>query len=230
MATYDQETAESCIYALPRGKEPIKGPSIRLAEIMQCAWGNMHVGGRVVANDGKSITAEGVAWDLEKNVKVQKEVKRSIKGKNGTYSDDMQNVTGNAAISIAIRNSIFGIIPQAFVKRVYEESVQAALGDQKTRTSKISALFSRFQKMGINQDKILTYFNKKTPEEINAEEMVAMIGFGTAIKDGSLSIDKAFTHQPVAESKSQSIADEIDASDDEWKESYDNATTVGDKK
>ena len=33
LATLDEESAQECIYALPRGGKPIKGPSVRLAEI-----------------------------------------------------------------------------------------------------------------------------------------------------------------------------------------------------
>ncbi len=48
LATLDAETAAECVYALPRGGKPIKGPSIRLAEIIQSQWGNNRVGTRVV--------------------------------------------------------------------------------------------------------------------------------------------------------------------------------------
>jgi hypothetical protein len=196
MATFDQETAESCIYAVPRGKGTdqkfIKGESIRLAEIMQIAWGNMHVGSRITSNDGKTITAEGAAWDLEKNVKVIKEVKRSITGKFGPFTPDMQVVTGNAACSIAMRNAIFSVVPKAFVKKVYDAAVSMAIGDQKTINTKISALFDKFKKMGIQPEMILSYFEKTNQAEITKEEYTEMIGIGTSIKDGILSIDKAF--------------------------------------
>src|ERR1700676_2937697 len=111
MATLNKDTAASCIYSLKRGKgsdsKEITGESIRLAEILLSAWGNTHVASRIVENDGSTITTEAVAWDLEKNVKVCKQVKRSIKTKEGrTFSADMQVVTANAGQSIALRNAI----------------------------------------------------------------------------------------------------------------------------
>src|SRR5690242_11984213 len=65
LATQDEETAESCIYVLSRkdkkgNRTEIKGSSIRLAEIASACWGNLHAQSRVIANDGKTITAEGV--------------------------------------------------------------------------------------------------------------------------------------------------------------------------
>ena len=46
-ATMDMETAEDCFYALRRGKgsdqQVIEGVSVRLAEIIASAWGNIRV-------------------------------------------------------------------------------------------------------------------------------------------------------------------------------------------
>jgi hypothetical protein len=44
ISTATKEIAESCMYALPRGGKTIAGPSVRLAEIMASAYGNLHVG------------------------------------------------------------------------------------------------------------------------------------------------------------------------------------------
>ena len=61
IATIDTETAEDCFYALRRGGSLIEGVSVRLAEIIAGAWGNLRVQTRIVGNDGKMITA----MDLE---------------------------------------------------------------------------------------------------------------------------------------------------------------------
>ena len=76
LATMDEETAQSCFYVLPRKekdgtKKEIKGASIRLAEIVANAWGNIHAATRIVENDGRHITAEGVAWDLQRTSRLQ---------------------------------------------------------------------------------------------------------------------------------------------------------------
>ena len=48
MATMDNETAQSCGYALPRGGKPITGPSVHLAKIIVSNWGNMRTEAKVV--------------------------------------------------------------------------------------------------------------------------------------------------------------------------------------
>ncbi|MFM2322155.1 MAG: Synechococcus phage [Pseudomonadota bacterium] len=198
LATQDEETAQSCFYCLTRksrdGKvTEIKGALIRLAEIAAASWGNLHAASRIVENDGKSITAEGVAWDLERNVRISSQVKRSIVTASGaTYGSDMQTLTGNAASSIALRNAIFKVIPKALIDRVYEKAVQHAVGDQKTLSTRRCIIFDRFRKLGIDEPKIFRFFNKTSIEEFTLADLEKLIGIGTSIKDGYLDIDKAF--------------------------------------
>jgi hypothetical protein len=217
LATLDEETAESCIYSLPRGKDKntgqqqyLKGESIRLAEIMVSTWGNFQCATRIVSNDGKTITAEGAAWDLENNVKISREVQRSIVDSSGrTYRADMQVVTGNAAAAIALRNAIFSVIPKALAKKVYEAAVKFAIGDQTKLSSKVKALIQRFEKMGIGSEKIFAYFNKNNVEEVTQEEVEEMIGIGTSIKDGSLPIDKAFVLSEEDNTKARDLESKL---------------------
>ena len=129
IATLDNSTAEDCFYALRRQGTLIEGVSVRLAEIIAGAGGNMRVQTRIIGNDGKTITAQGVCHDLETNLAVSVEVKRRITDKSGkTYSEDMQVTTGNAASAIAFRNAVLKVVPKAVTKRVIDEIKQVALG------------------------------------------------------------------------------------------------------
>ena len=114
-ATLDQETAAGCFFTLPArkaGDKPIQGPSIRMAEIALATYQNLRAGARVIADDGKVITAQGVCHDLENNVCISVEVKRRVTTREGRrYSDDMVVMTGNAACSIALRNATFRVVP-----------------------------------------------------------------------------------------------------------------------
>jgi hypothetical protein len=208
LATLDQETAESCFYCLVRngkdGKSEIKGPSIRLAEIAASCWGNIHAATRIVENNGKFITAQGVAWDLEKNVKMSAEVKRKITTKDGrTYSEDMQGVTGNAAAAIALRNAILKVVPRALIDRVYEAAVKFAVGDQKKIETKRKEIFDRFSKMGIETQRILSFYGKASIDEFDISDLGELIGIGTSIKDGLLKIDRAFSMEEVEDNSTE---------------------------
>jgi hypothetical protein len=194
LATQNQDTAESCIYCIMKGGQPLKGPSVRLAEIMASSWGNLHVASRIVSNDGSFITAEAVAWDLEKNVKIASEVKRSILTRAGkTYSIDMQTVTGNAAMSLALRNAIFKVIPKTFVDIVYNSASKAAVGDLNSLADRRIKAISFFEKAGIPRDRILKSLKKSSVEDIGVDDLETMLGIHSAIKDGTLQVENAFS-------------------------------------
>jgi hypothetical protein len=143
MVTLDEETAQSCIYRRPVGKnkngtiEYAEGKSIRMAEIVTCAWGNCRAGARIIDEGPEFVTAQGVFHDMERNVQITMEVRRRITGKDGRrYNADMIGNTGNAACSIAVRNAIFRGIPKALWNGIYEEAKKTALGTSQTLASK----------------------------------------------------------------------------------------------
>lgn len=193
MATLDEETAERCFYVLPRGRQTIDGPSARLAEIMASAWGNMRVEGRIVGEDDKFITVRGVAWDLQSNVAVATEVRRRITDKYGRkYSDDMIVMTANAAISIAIRNAVFKVIPNAYTRKIFETCKKVATGDAKTLATKRKETLDALQKLGATRERVFAALQIKGEEDIDLDLLMVLKGMGTAIREGSTSVDEAF--------------------------------------
>ncbi|HUD74855.1 MAG TPA: hypothetical protein VMQ76_07270, partial [Terracidiphilus sp.] len=98
MATLDLETAESCIYCRPVGKEKndrgqwvekfAEGPSIRLAEIVACCYGNLRAAARVVEQTPRQVKAEGACHDLETNYAGKSDAIESTVKQNGEpYSE-----------------------------------------------------------------------------------------------------------------------------------------------
>lgn len=204
LATMDEETAQSCFYVLPRKdkdgtKKEIRGASIRLAEIVANAWGNIHFATRIVENDGRHITAEGLAWDLENNVKAIMQNKVSIRfgekeGKGGyTANNDMQTVLSNAASAKAVRNAIFKVVPKALVDIVLKKAISYAIGDQRTISNKVTELFDKLTKMGIEKQRILDYYGRKSLADVTSEDYISLIGVGTAIKEGHIKVEDLFT-------------------------------------
>jgi hypothetical protein len=193
MATLDQETAESCIYALPRDGKTIEGPSARLAELLASAWRNLRIEGRVVDDDGRFVTARGTAFDIEANVLIAYETKRRVTSKNGKrYSDDMITVTSNAATSIAIRNAILKVVPKAFWGPVYDACRQVAVGDASTLVGRRDKMLAYFLKMGVHNEKVFRLLDIKGAEDISLEHLATLKGLATAIKEGDTSVDEAF--------------------------------------
>lgn len=193
MATMDVEIAEACIYSLPRGGKTITGPSVRLAEICMSAYGNMHVGGRVVDSEEREIVAQGIAWDLERNVRTTIEARRRITDSRGRrYTDDMITTTGMAAVSVALRNAVFRVIPRAYVNTIYNEVRRVAVGDAKSLVTRRTQVLERLAKLGVHQDRVLARLDKRGVDDIGLEELELLIGLGTSIKNGEISLDEAF--------------------------------------
>jgi len=198
-AMVDSETAESCFYRLERkdkdGKtKVIEGPSIRLAEIVANSWGNIRIATRIVANDGKFITAQAACHDLESNVIQVIEVKRSITTSNGyTFSNDMQVVTGNAAASIARRNAILAVIPAAIFKPLYAKIQQRVLGEVKNDLSSRRAnMFRTYSLMGVTPEMLCQYLGVKKAEDITVEQVYNLGMLYNALKDGQTTIEETF--------------------------------------
>lgn len=197
LATVSQAVAESCLYALTRrqnGKEiVIAGPSVRLAEICASAYGNLHVAARILDAEEREVIAQGVAWDLEKNIRVTTEVRRRITTSKGRrYGDDMITMTGNAAASIAIRNAIFRVVPRAYIDRIYAAARLVAVGDAKTLAAKRAQLVERLMKIGVPKERIFPRVGKTSIEDLGLEEVEALIGLGTAIHNGDATVDESF--------------------------------------
>lgn len=196
-ATLDVETASGCFYTLPAraggdGK-PLQGPSIRMAEIALSQYKNIRAGARVISDDGKILTAQGVCHDLENNVQISVEVKRKITKKNGDrYSDDMVVIAGNAACSIALRNAVFRVVPLALVKPIYESAKKVAIGDAKTLVTRRADSLAHFAKLGVDKAKVLSSLGVSSVEDIDLAQLEVLIGYANAIRDGDASIDEVF--------------------------------------
>lgn len=207
-ATMDKETAEECFYVLRRkdanGQDTvIEGLSVRMAEIIAGAWGNLRVQTRIIGNDGRMITAQAVCHDLETNFAVSKEVKRNITTKKGyTYSQDMQVVTGNAAASIAFRNAVLTVIPKAVTKRIINEVKQVALGQSIDLETSRQNIIQYFAKLGVSQQQLFDYLGIKKLEEIDKQSVFELRATANAIKEGTTTVQETFV-RPAVEAKKQ---------------------------
>lgn len=214
-ATMDTETAEECFYVLRRQGAPIEGISVRLAEIIAGAWGNLRVQTRIVGNDGKTITAQGICHDLETNLAISVEVKRKITDRYGkTFSEDMQVTTGNAAAAIAFRNALLKVVPKAVTKRVINEIKDVAMGKAMDLESRRQNMVKYFATLGVSLEEILQYCGVAKLEEIDAEMIFELGGLKNAIKEGTTTIEETFKAaktEAAAEAKANAILDKVKA-------------------
>lgn len=195
LVTMDEDTADDCIYALPRGQKHIKGPSARFADALISYWGNARSGAFItqVNFEEKFVEAIGSFQDVERNVIRQRRVRRPIVTSNGRiYNTDMINMTGNAACVIAERNAILNGIPKSLWSGAYEQAFALVAGTVKTLGEKLERAEKAFALMGITMDQVLEKLGHKDISKIVPDDIVTMRGMLTALKTGEETVETIF--------------------------------------
>jgi len=212
LATLDEETAEEAIYALPRGGKPIKGPSIRFAEIVKASYGNCRAASRVVHVDRveKVVIAEGIFHDLESNTATRAEVRRRISDRRGViFSDDMIVVTGNAACAIALRNAILGGVPKALWRKAYQAVEHTIAGDIATLTVTRDKAIKALAQFGVKPEQVFTALGVAGADDIALEHIPTLRGMFSALKNGEATVEEMFAGTVAAASSHAKVANPL---------------------
>lgn len=201
LACMDDDVAYNCFYHLERTdksgqKVIIEGPSVRLAEIIATSWRNLRVAARIIGNDGKTITAQGVCHDLETNVAISVENKRSIVTSKGyTYSEDMQVVVGNAAAAIALRNAVCKVVPQVLIKSCVKEIQAKAL--EHIKKTGVTEMWNKWlgymqKTYRLTEAQVLEYLGRKSAAEVTEADLMKLSGAYQAINEGTTTVEETF--------------------------------------
>lgn len=121
--------AESALYEYPKGGQKISGPSIRLAEAIAQAWGNMDFGVVELEQRNGTSSMMAYAWDLENNTRQTKiftvRHERKAHGKINALDDprDIYEMTANQGAR-RVRSCILAVIPGDVVDAAVERCKQ----------------------------------------------------------------------------------------------------------
>lgn len=199
IVTMDMEVAKSCCYSLNKGGKIIAGPSVYLARILAQQMGNMRVENRVVGFDATHATCEAVCFDLERNYAVRTQIKKSIVGNRGRFTEDMCTIIANAGNAIAFRNAIFNVVDKSIVDKVYNAARGKITGDITDenkliarRTSLIKGIKETFNSYNITDEEIAKCVGKNSVSHIGADEMVMLIGLANCLKEGEMTVESVF--------------------------------------
>ena len=213
IVTMDKETASSCGYAVPRAGKNISGPSVHLARILAAEWGNLRVEAKVINITETQIISQAICFDLEKNYAVKVEVRKSIVGKKGRFTEDMITVTGNAANAISYRNAVFAVIPKSIIDKVYNSSRELLTGDLSDEAKLINkrkkVLDGFKDTYGVTEKEVLDMLGLNTVNQIKKDEIIILIDTAQAIKDGDTTVKEAFNRKDDSEKKAENHAHEM---------------------
>lgn len=209
MATIDEETAESCIYRRPVGKERdpqsgqmvqkfAEGMSVRMAEIVGASYGNLRVKAFIVEQTERYVRACGQAIDLETNFASSSETVESTVDKQGRpYSERQRMLVAKVALSKARRDATFQVVPRALARPVESAVRSLLMGDAETITKRRAKVITWINKLGIDPKRVYAALKIQGEVEIGVEQLETLTGIKTAIRDNETTIDEAF---PVEES------------------------------
>lgn len=188
------QQAQECTYVLKRGQNMLEGPSVRFAESLLRAWGNVRVSTEIADDTGTHIVARARFWDLESNMAFSEDVFRRVTNRDGArFSDDMIGTTKNAAQAIAFRNVVMAGIPKSEWWPIYEKTVAMQKGQKpdaefETRKRKLLAWF---KKSGVT-DRELGDFLGVQLSDLQIEDVVRLEQIGKSIHDGFTTFAEAF--------------------------------------
>lgn len=151
-------------YEYPRGGQKVSGPSIRLAEVLARAWGNIDFGITELENKGMESQVMAYAWDLETNTRQTKifSVKHERYTKKGINKledprDIYEMVANNGARRL--RACILGIIPGDVVDAAIDECNKTLVeGHKEPLVDRVRKLIDQFSnKFSVSKEMLEKY-------------------------------------------------------------------------
>jgi hypothetical protein len=203
--------AQRAFYSYPKGGQTVSGASIRLAEELARAMGNIEYGIRELSQDGGKSEMQAFCWDLERNLMSTQTftVKHEIGTKNGpkklTDGRDIYELTANMG-SRRLRSRILAIIPPDLLDFAIDECKRTLAGQiSGSFKDNLIRLQDAFSAIGVSRAMLESNRNKKI-EAFLPEDVVELRGVYNSIKDG---------HAKAGEFFGGGVASNVDALNNE---------------
>lgn len=180
--------AEKALYSYSRGGSDITGPSIRLAEAMAQAWGNMDYGIRELSQEAGVSTVEAYAWDIETNTRQRKifQVSHIRHTKKGSYAltdprDIYENVANNGARRL--RACILGVIPGDVTEAAQAQCEETLHANADTSPEGLRKVLTAFEAFGVTKEQIEKRIQSRM-EAIRPAQVVHLKKVYVSLRDG----------------------------------------------
>ena len=195
--------AGQALYTYARGGTDITGPSIRLAEAIAQAWGNIQFGVRELDQRNGESTVESYAWDMQSNVRQSKvfQVKHVRDTKRGSYAvsgtRDVYEVTANQA-SRRMRSCILSLVPGDVIDAAVKRCELTLAKNVDASPEAIQKMLETFANYGITKEQIENRIQRRV-ESITAPQIISLRKIYNSLKDSMSSPADWFdTEEPVA--------------------------------
>jgi hypothetical protein len=199
--------AEAALYAFPRGSKVVSGASIRLAEAMAQAWGNLDFGIIEIEQDSKKkeSVVMSYAWDLETNTRQTKiftvpHIRYSKEYGNKVLTDPRDIYEGVANQGARrLRACILGIIPGDVQDAAIAECEKTMSGQTNQPLSdRVRIMAVSFGELGVTQAMIERKLGHALSEMTEAELLTMRKVFST-VRDNMAAVSDFFPSKSEAE-------------------------------
>lgn len=215
-----KELAEKAMYEFTRGDSKVRGPSIRLVEVLARHWSNITCGVDEIDSKDGETTIKAYAWDLETNVSDSKtfSVKHVRTTKKWSYKlTDERDIYETVANKGARRKRacLLAVLPGWYVDACVdacEKTLAQTLTEGRTLEEVIAELVTAFSEFGIAPSQIEEKMGKEIGK-FSKQDGVKLKHLYSAIKDGFVKPNDAFglPPEPDKEVPSDIEADALDA-------------------
>lgn len=182
--------AAKAIYTYPKGGQRVTGPSIRLAEALAQAWGNLDFNTVILEQRGTESVCLSYCWDVETNTRASRSfiVPHKISTKNGervlTDPREIYELAANQGAR-RLRACILSIIPGDIVDEAMAACNETLSGgNKKPLIDRLRELADRFAHYySVPLESIERYFGYPL-DAFTEMDGIALAGIYTALRDG----------------------------------------------
>lgn len=212
--------AEAAEYEYPRGTTRVSGATIRMAEVIARAWGNIDCGVVEIEQTGRESLMLAYCTDLETNTTIRKQFRakhvREKQSGNVVLTDprDVYEVTANFAAR-RMRACILGVIPDYVVQIALAECRRTmAEQDKRPTPEKIASMVEGFRTIGVSAAMLETYL-KHSLGVTTDRELIKLRNIFNGINTEAATIDDYFVPEadgdkrPSGASKADRMADRL---------------------
>lgn len=202
--------AEAATYSYPRGGQTVTGPSIRLAEALASAYGNIEAGWRELGRHKDRVTGvtvsecEAFCFDKESNIRrrIQFTVPHVRERRAGdealTSERDIYELCANMA-SRRIRACVLQVLPGFLVDEALalcDETLRKGDGG-KPMADRVRDMAARFAELGVTREMLEAKLEHGLETCIQAE-LISLGRTFNALRDGQVRVGDIF---PAPEAK-----------------------------
>jgi hypothetical protein len=191
------ELAEVALYAYPRGNEVVTGPSIRLAEALAHAWGNLSFGVRELASKASGTLAQAWAWDTERNIRDERTflVRHERHTRKGTtVLTDPRDIYEAVANQAARRKraAILAVLPREYVDGAVRQCELTLSHSGGAPYEQWERMAEAFEKLGVTREMVATRLRHGL-QEVTVAEVAVLKRIHNSLRDGAARPEDFFT-------------------------------------